>query len=83
MNEVFLIGKVITKVDFKFIINSKRLSKAKFKIKALVDKEIINIVAYDELADYIFRNIKFQDIVMINGYIESNNIIVKDIYVFI
>ena len=83
MNEVFLIGKVITKVDFKFIINSKRLSKAKFNIETLEDREIINIVAYDELADYIFRNIKFQDIVMINGYIESNNIIVKDIYVFI
>ena len=71
------IGKVITKVDFKFIINSKRLSKAKFSIEILEDREIINIVAYDEMADYIYRNVKSEDIIMINGYIEKNKVIIK------
>ena len=78
MNEVFLIGKVITEVDFKFIINSTRLSKAKFSIETLEDGEMINIVAYDEMSDYIYRNVKSEDIIMINGYIE-NNVIVKEI----
>ena len=77
MNEVFLIGKVITKVDFKFIINSKRLSKAQFSIETLEDREIINIVAYDEMADYIYRNVKSEDIIMINGYIECNKVVIK------
>ena len=45
MNEVFLIGKVLTDVEFKFMINSKRIAKARFKIKAIIDNEIINIVA--------------------------------------
>lgn len=78
MNEVFLIGKVITEVDFKFIINSTRLSKAKFSIETLEDGEMINIVAYDEMSDYIYRNVKSEDIIMINGYIE-NNVIIKEI----
>ena len=78
MNEVFLIGKVITEVDFKFIINSTRLSKAKFSIETLEDGKMINIVAYDEMSDYIYRNVKSEDIIMINGYIE-NNVIIKEI----
>ena len=80
MNEVFLSGKVITEIEFKFIINSKRISKVKFSIETLTDSEIINILAYDEMADYIFRNIKRKDTVVINGYLENNNVVLKDIY---
>ena len=83
MNEVFLMGKVITGIEFKIIIHSKRISRVKFKVKILEDNEIISIVAYDELADYIYRNINIADIVTVNGYIEGNNVIVKDIYLFI
>ena len=79
MNEVFLIGKVLTDVEFKFMINSKRIAKARFKIKVIIDNEIINIVAYDEIADYVYKNINTQNMVMINGCIENNNVIIKKI----
>ena len=79
MNEVFLIGNVITEIEFKFIIYSKRISKVKFSIETITDNEIINIVAYDELADYIYGNISITDILIVNGYIEGNNVIVKEL----
>ena len=45
MNKVFLIGKIITDIDFKFIIGSKNISIAKFKIETM-DRQIIAIKAY-------------------------------------
>ena len=83
MNEVFLIGKVLKEVEFKFIINSIRISKAKFSIKTVTDNEIINIVAYDEIADYVYRNVKKEDTIMINGYIENNNVIMQEMDFYI
>lgn len=79
MNKVFLIGKVMTNIEFKFIINSEKVSKAKFSIETLIDNKIINLVAYDEMADYVYRNIKYKDMIIINGYIKENNVIVKEI----
>lgn len=79
MNEVFLIGKVITEVEFKFIIHSRRISKVKFSIETITDSGIINVVAYDEIADYIYRNISITDILIVNGYVEGNNVIVKEL----
>ena len=77
MNEVFLIGKVITEVEFKFIIYSKKVSKVKFSIKTVTDNAIIKVIAYDEKADYVYRNVKSEDIIMINGYIECNKVVIK------
>ena len=42
MNEVFLIGKVISKIEFDFIIESKSISCATFYIKTL-NNQIIKI----------------------------------------
>lgn len=36
MNEVFLVGKLITEVEVKFIIHSKSTSKVKFSIEKKV-----------------------------------------------
>ncbi len=43
MNRVFLVGEIITDIEFKFIINSKNISVAIFKIKTLKDNQIIPI----------------------------------------
>ena len=51
MNEVFLAGKIISNVEFKFIINSENISIAMFNIET-EDKQVIKIKAYNELADY-------------------------------
>ena len=46
MNEVFLTGKIISNVEFKFIINSKNISIAMFNIET-DDKQVIKIKAYN------------------------------------
>ena len=79
MNEVFLAGKIISNVEFKFIINSKNISIAMFNIET-GDKQVIKIKAYNELADYCYSKLEKSKRVFIYGKISKNNIIVKEIY---
>lgn len=53
------------------------MSKVKFSIKTVTDNAIIKVIAYDEKADYVYRNVKSEDIIMINGYIECNKVVIK------
>lgn len=71
MNEVFLIGKIISNIEFKFIINSKNKAIACFEIKT-ADKQIVRIQAYNQLADFAYSKLNTNDKVFINGYIEAN-----------
>ena len=71
MNKVFLIGKIITEIEFKFIINSKNISIASFKIETL-DKQIISIKAHNEIADYVYSKFNKNDIITIEGKLEEN-----------
>ena len=79
MNKVFIIGKVITEVKFDFILNSKHISIARFGVITVCDKQEIEIMAYDEMADYVYANLKHEDVVMINGYFEYDKVILEDI----
>lgn len=79
MNEVFLIGRIITEIEFKFIIHSKNISIAKFELETLSDEQIIKIEAYNEMADFVYSKLNKDDIVCINGYISDNYIIVRKI----
>ena len=79
MNEVFLTGKIISNVEFKFIINSKNISIAMFNIETDY-KQVIKIKAYNELADYCYSKLETNQRVFIYGEISENNIIVKEIY---
>ena len=81
MNEVFLIGKVISDIEFKFIINSKNKAIASFEIKT-ADKQIVRIQAYNQLADFVYSKLNTNDKVFVNGYIEDNVVNVKSINVW-
>lgn len=81
MNEVFIIGKVITEVKFDFILNSKHISVARFRVITVCDEQEIEIMTYDEMADYVYANLKHEDIVMINGYLEYDKVILGDIQI--
>ena len=76
MNEVFLIGKIISDIEFKFIINLKNKAIACFEIKT-ADKQIVRIQAYNQLADFAYSKLNINDKVFINGYIENNVVKVK------
>lgn len=83
MNEVFIIGKITTKIEFDFILNSKYVSLSRFRVATICDEQEINITAYDEMADYVYANLKHEDIVMINGYLEYGKVILEDIQILL
>ena len=55
------------------MVNNKRyFSKVKFKLKTL-DKQILKIVCYNDVADLILKNIKERDKIIIRGRINSKS----------
>ena len=78
MNEVFLIGKIIGNIEFKFIINSKNISIVKFKIKT-IDNQVINIKGYNEIADYIYSKLQKNNYIEIYGSIDTEETVTINI----
>lgn len=86
MNICILCGKILSKIEFDFLYNSKlHISLATFKI-SLINKlfsnsseQIINIKAYDEQADKVYKNLKQGDFVMIEGYFDGKNVNIEHI----
>lgn len=73
MNEIYIIGTINGKIEFKFVVNNKRyFSKVKFKLKTL-DKQILKIVCYNDVTDLILKNIKERDKIIIRGRINSKS----------
>ena len=71
MNEVFLIGKVVTEIHFNFLIELKYISVASFYIET-INKQIISIKAYDELADFTYRELATGNLVFVYGKLEHD-----------
>ena len=70
MNLCFLYGKIVSNIDFKFMINSKNTSKAVFYLK-LKNNSIIKIKAYNEIADFCFSKLKKGNSIILEGTIDS------------
>ena len=81
MNKVFLIGKIISDIEFKFIINLKNKAIASFEIET-ANKQIVMMQAYNQLADFVYSKLNTNDKVFINGYIEDNVVKVKCINIY-
>ena len=78
MNAVFLIGKLIKDVEYKFMLERNKTAKAILYLK-LLDKTEIKVVGYNEIADFCLRNLEIKDIVIIYGKIEENIVKIIDI----
>ena len=82
MNECFLLGTIINKVNFRFAIGGKHDSIIEFKLQ-LENGNIIVAKAYDKIADYCYQNITKNKLVMIRGKLESDfKIDISEIYFF-
>ena len=82
----FLSGKVINEIDLKFVYNSqkrsldkKHTSIAKIELE-LQDEQVIQLHAYNEMADYVFRNVKKSDYIFVQGEVKNNYVEIKQIY---
>ena len=80
MNLCFLIGKIISEINFKFVLNSKNISIAYFKIE-LNNKSIVEVKAYNELADYCYSKFKKNNIIAIQGYLSNDTEIVIEEFI--
>ena len=80
MNEVFLIGKVIKEIEYRFMLEKGKNAKAEIKLE-LLDKTQLKVIAYNEEADYTIQNIRENDIVFIYGMIKETELIIKNIHI--
>ena len=74
MNLCFLIGKIISEIEFNFIVCngsiSAEVSIAEFKLE-LESKTIVKIIAYKELADSCYRKLSKEDIIGVFGSLNT------------
>ena len=71
MNICFFIGKIISDIDFKFIVNSKKYySISIFQIK-LNNKSIITVKGYNEIADFCYKKLVKNDYISLYGELNS------------
>ena len=81
MNICILQGKIINKIEYKFIINSKNKAIAYFEIE-LLNKNIIKVKAYNNLADKCYRRLSTGNEIYIEGILDTNGEIeIQEIYV--
>ena len=75
MNRCIISGKIMSEIEYKFIIKNKDNSVAKFYIE-LDNKNIVKIISYNEIADKVLRKLKEGDGILIEGYLIENGEIV-------
>ena len=79
MDFCFVMGKIVSKIEFEFIINSKNVSVAMFEIE-LSNKSIIKVKGYNEIADICYQNLVKGEIVTIYGSLNNEmEIIINEI----
>lgn len=84
MNLCFLIGKIVSKIEFDFLIDngkiSKQISIARFNLQ--IDKEnIVKIFVYNNFADIVYRELKLGDNIGIEGSLKTNGYIKLEKYI--
>ena len=70
MNLCILMGKIISKIEFKFIINSNNISVAIFELE-LSNESVIKVKGYNEIADICYQNLIKGEIVTIYGSLNN------------
>ena len=76
-------GKIVSEVDFQFIINDRRnISIAIFEVE-LNNKSKITVIGYNEMADFCYSRLKKNDNIAFQGYLDSEiKVILEDIKLF-
>lgn len=77
---VFLMGKVIKEIEYRFMLEKGKNAKAEIKLE-LLDKTQLKVIAYNEEADYTIQNIRENDIVFVYGMIKETEVIIKNIHI--
>ncbi len=79
INMCFLIGKIVSEIEFDFILNSKNISIVNFLLE-LNNKSVISIKGYNKIADFCYSKLDIGDNIMIYGNIDNKmEIIIEEI----
>ncbi|MCI8616884.1 MAG: hypothetical protein HFJ60_01245 [Clostridia bacterium] len=70
MNIIIILGKIISDIEFKFIIKNKNKSISIFELE-LTNNSIVTVKAYNILADYCYSELNKEDIILIEGQLNS------------
>lgn len=80
INICFLRGKVNNNIDLQFVYGSKKVISI-VKLELLLDDgQTVCTYGYNEMADFIYRNIVRDDIIFIKGKIVKNNVEIDEIF---
>ncbi len=88
INICYLSGTIISDIEFNFFFNSKKLiSRAMFVLKtedgfrkSNIAKSIqLEVRAYDEMADLIYRDFAIGDVVVLQAFLEGDKVILENI----
>ena len=58
MNICFFIGKIISDIDFKFIVNSKKYYSISILQIELNNKSIVTVKGYNDIADFCYQKLE-------------------------
>ena len=79
MNLVYIIGKVVSDIDYKFTYKSNKNAVSIF-VCELNNGSLIRVKAFDDKADYCYVNLKQGDFIIVEGKLSSkSNVNVKNI----
>ena len=81
MNICFFSEKIISDIEFKFIIHSKNISIAYFDLQ-LQNSSIIKVISYNEMADYCWSKLKKNDFINIQGYLNPKYEVILEEIIF-
>ena len=69
---MFFIGEIISELEFKFVINTKEIYAILMFDLVLIDGTKLKVKAYNEIADYCYKNYEKNNFVCINGRINND-----------
>lgn len=72
MNLVYIMGKIVSDIDFKFTYKSRKNAVAIF-ICELDNCSLVKIKAFNNNADYCYASLQQGDFAILEGRINSNS----------
>ena len=80
MNLCFIIGKIISDIEFKFVVNDRNKMSISLFVVELNNKSIVKIKGYNNIADFCYQNLRKEDNIILEGYISNKmNIVIYKI----
>ena len=80
MNLCFLMGKIISEIEFNFILNSKNnISVASFELEIDKDCKVL-VKAYNKMADWCYQKLTKNNMILLQGKLNTKmKIVMKGI----